>query len=85
MAKSTRKEKSTDTKVPKTNEKGEIISWDSTSKDGKALRAMETDSVGARSFGSSFGSSFSSMRDTDRSACQNKFSYDTPSVLNLPP
>jgi len=32
--------KSTKTKVPKTNEKGEVISWDSASADGKALRAL---------------------------------------------
>lgn len=34
------KAKSTQTKAPKTNAKGEIISWDSTSADGKALRAL---------------------------------------------
>lgn len=39
MAKSP-KVKSTQTKAPKTNEKGEIISWDSSSADGKALRAL---------------------------------------------
>ena len=40
MAKSSLKAKSTEVKAPKTNEKGEIISWDSSSKDGKALRAL---------------------------------------------
>ena len=35
-----RKEKSTKTKAPKTNEKGEVISWDSNSPDGKALKAL---------------------------------------------
>jgi len=32
--------KSVNTNVPKTNEKGEIISWDSTSEDGTALKAL---------------------------------------------
>lgn len=34
------KDKSTNTKAPKTNEKGEIISWNSNSPDGKALRTL---------------------------------------------
>lgn len=40
MAKKHQQTKSTNTKPPKTNEKGEIISWDSKSKDGKALKAL---------------------------------------------
>jgi hypothetical protein len=32
--------KSVRTKAPKTNEKGEVISWDSSSPDGKALRLL---------------------------------------------
>jgi len=34
------KMKSVRTKAPKTNEKGEVISWDSSSPDGKALRLL---------------------------------------------
>jgi len=40
MGKKKQTAKSVDTNVPKTDEKGEIISWDSTSDDGKALKAL---------------------------------------------
>ena len=39
MAKKKQQMKSTNTKAPKTNEKGEIISWDSNLKEGKALKS----------------------------------------------
>lgn len=40
MAPRSTKEKSTNTKAPKTNDKGEVVSWDSNSPDGKALRSL---------------------------------------------
>jgi len=40
MAKKKQQTKSVDTNVPKTDENGEIISWDSASEDGKALKTL---------------------------------------------
>jgi len=40
MGKTKQQTKSVDTKAPKTNEKGEIISWDSANDDGAALKTL---------------------------------------------
>jgi len=40
MGKKKQAAKSVNTNVPKTNELGEIISWDSNSEDGKALKTL---------------------------------------------